>query len=324
MKYGTIPGISKPVSRLVQGTVMMSADDRESSFGLLDAVFELGCTTFDTAHGYGRGAVERVFGTWLRDRGVRERVVIIGKGAHPQDGRERVTPEDIDSDVADSLERMGVDSIDLYLLHRDNPKLPVDPIVEALDRHVRAGRVSAVGGSNWSPARLAEAIEYAKQHGLTPFVASSPNLSLAIAHTPPWEGCVSISADRAARDWYQQTRLPLFVWSSLAGGFFSGRFRRDNLARFENYFDKLCAASYGAEDNFERFDRAAELGRELHLSPAQVALAWVLNQPLDVFPLVGCRTGAEFRENAAAVDIVLAPEQLAWLETGTALTPTAR
>lgn len=316
MKYGAIAGIDKPVSRLVQGTVMLDPNDREVAFGLLDAVFELGCTTFDTAHGYGSGSIERVFGAWLGDRGVREQVVIIGKGAHPYGGRERVTPEDIDSDVADSLERMGVESIDLYLLHRDNPKLPVGPIVEALDRHVRAGHVKAVGGSNWSTARLAEAQAYAEEHGLTPFAAASPNLSLAVAHKPPWEGCVSISADHEARSWYERTQLPLFVWSSLAGGFFSGRFRRDNMDQFEGYFDKLCVESYGAEDNFGRFDRAGELGRELGLTPAQVALAWVLNQPLDVYPLVGCRSGDEFRENTAALDVTLTPEQLAWLENG--------
>jgi len=317
MKYGKLPSINKPVSRLVQGTVMLDPNDRDAAFGLLDAIFELGCTTFDTAHVYGRGAIERLLGAWLHDRGVRDEVVIIGKGAHPLGGRERVTPEDIDSDIADSLERMGVETIDLYLLHRDNPKLPVGPIVEALDRHVRAGRVSAIGGSNWSTERLAEAIDYANQNGLTPFVAASPNLSLAIAHKPPWEGCISISADSEAREWYKRTQLPLFVWSSLAGGFFSGRFRRDNLAEFDGYLDKLCAESYGAEDNFGRLDRAKELGQELGLTPAQVALAWVLNQPLDVFPLVGCRTGAEFRENAAALDVVLSPEQLAWLESGT-------
>ncbi len=316
MKYGSIPGISKPVSRLVQGTVMMNPNDRDNSFSLLDAVFEAGCTTFDTAHNYGGGSVERVFGAWLNDRGVRDQVVILGKGAHPYDGRERVTPEDIDSDVANSLERMGVELIDLYLLHRDNSKLPVGPIVEALDRHVREGRLSAVGGSNWSTARLEEANAYARQHGLTPFVVSSPNLSLAVALKPPWEGCISISADSAARAWYERTQMPLFVWSSLAGGFFSGRIRRDNLDGFETYFDKLCIETYGAEDNFARFDRAKELGQELDLTPAQVALAWVLNQPVDVYPLVGCRTGDEFRENAAAVDVTLTPEQLAWLESG--------
>src|SRR5207249_9101 len=142
----------------------------------------------------------------------------------------------------DSLARFKTDYIDLYLLHRDDPTVPVGPIIEVLNEHLKAGRIHAFGGSNWTYQRLQEANAYAAEHGLTPFVASSPNFSLADQIEPPWAGCISISGSQgtAARQWYVQQQMALFTWSSLAGGFFSGRFRRDNLQSFEKYLDKLC------------------------------------------------------------------------------------
>src|SRR3712207_5854018 len=148
MQYGAIPGIDKPVSRLVQGTVMISSSDVERSFALLDAIFDLGCTAFDTAHVYGTGDNERTVGRWVRERGIRDQVVIIGKGAHHNADRRRVTPFDITSDIYDSLARFKFDYIDLYILHRDDPSQPVGPIVETLNEHLRAGRIHAIGGSN--------------------------------------------------------------------------------------------------------------------------------------------------------------------------------
>jgi aryl-alcohol dehydrogenase-like predicted oxidoreductase len=134
MRYARVPGVDKPVSQLVQGTVMLRPAERERGFQLLDEVFALGCTAFDTARHY--GDAELVLGPWLAARGVRDQAVIIGKGAHPRDGRNRVTPDDITADLTDSLARLGVDRIDLYLLHRDDPAVPVGPLVEVLNEHL--------------------------------------------------------------------------------------------------------------------------------------------------------------------------------------------
>lgn len=316
MEYGTVTGIDKPVSRLVQGTIPLTEGDLAGSLALLDAVYEHGCRTFDTAHGYGGGACERVLGRWVNERGVRDEVVILGKGAHPYDGRVRVTPDDITSDLNESLQRMNVDFIDLYVLHRDNPAAPVGPIVDILNEHKRAGKIGEFGGSNWSTARIAEANAYAAGHGLDPFTVSSPNYSLAVQARPPWEGCLSISgpAGESERAWYIAQEMPIFPWSSLAGGFFSGRFRRNNMAAFESYLDKLCVESYCTEENFQRLDRVEELGGRYGLSIPQVAMASIMSQPLDVYALVGCRTGDEFAVNAAALGHKLTPDELAWLD----------
>jgi aryl-alcohol dehydrogenase-like predicted oxidoreductase len=319
MEYGTVPGVDKRVSRLVQGTVPLSFEREAESHQLLDDTFAAGCRTYDTAHGYGRGACETILGSWMKDRGVRDEIVVLGKGAHPYDGRARVTPEDITSDLHESLERQQTDFIDIYVLHRDNPALPVGPIVDVLNEHKRAGKIGVFGGSNWSAARVREANAYAAANGLEGFTVSSPNFSLAVQIQAPWEGCLSISGEAgvAERAWYQENDIPIFPWSSLAGGFFSGRFRRDNLGEFTEYLDKLCVTSYCSEENFQRLDRVEETANRYGLTVPQIAMAYVLSQPLAVFPLVGCRTGAGYAENAAALGVRLSEPELAWLELRT-------
>jgi aryl-alcohol dehydrogenase-like predicted oxidoreductase len=320
MKYGRLPGVDKPIARIVQGTVTISSARLDKTFALLDDVYASGGNTFDTAHFYGAGDSESTLGKWVRERGLRDQVVIINKGAHPNPKipRRRVTPFDITADLHDSLARTQFDYMDLYLLHRDDPTVPVGPLVEILNEHQQAGRIHAFGGSNWSHDRIREANDYAAAHGLTPFVASSPNFSLAEQVNDPWPDCISIGGTAAstARAWYRQTQIALFSWSSLAGGFFSGRFTRDNLNTFTDDMDKLCVHTYCSEDNFRRMDRAKALGKEKGLTLPQVALAYVLNQDLNIFALVGSESGAEFADNAAASEIELSAEEMAWLEQG--------
>jgi aryl-alcohol dehydrogenase-like predicted oxidoreductase len=316
MPYGQIPGIKKPVARLVQGTLMIGMSEREKGFALLDEIFELGGNTFDTAHQYGNGANERAVGQWVRQRGVRDQVVIIGKGAHHSEDRKRVTPFDITADLYDSLARFQFDTIDLYLLHRDDPAIPVEPIIEVLNEHQQAGRIQAFGASNWTQQRIQAANAYALASGLTSFVASSPQFSLGEQRQSPWPDCVTISgpAGQAARDWYAQEQMPLFTWSSLAGGFFSGRFRRDNLDTFTGELDRVCIEAYATEANFGRLERAEMLAAEKGLTIAQVALAYVMNHPFNIFAVVGPNTSAKFKENMAACLVRLTAEEMAWLD----------
>jgi aryl-alcohol dehydrogenase-like predicted oxidoreductase len=315
VEYGQVPGVDKPISRLVQGTVMVREDDLPGSFALLDAVFAQGCTAFDTARHYGRGN-EATVGRWLRARGLHDRVVVIGKGAHHGPEGNRVTPADIAADLDASLTQLGLDAIDLYLLHRDDPAVPVGPIVEALNEHHRAGKIRAFGGSNWTHGRIAEANAYAAAHGLVPFVASSPQFSLAEQADPPWPGCVSIGgpAGEEAREWYRRERMPLFTWSSLAGGFLSGRYDRQNLATLQDPVAERTRRSYGTDANFERLARVGTLAAERGLTVPQLALAYVLAQPLELFALVGSESGEEFAANVAAGAVRLAPADLDWLD----------
>ena len=315
MRYGDLPFAPVRPSRLVFGTIPLNEKELEAGFELLDAAFEAGYNAFDTAALYGGGTCERVLGRWMEARGNRDRVFVIGKGAHHNADRRRVTPFDITADLFDSLARQRHGHIDLHLLHRDDPDCDVGPIVEVLNEHLDDGRIRAFGGSNWTARRIAEANEYAGKHGLVPFAASSPNLSLAVQAQPPWAGCLSLSGpDGAAdRDWYRRQGMPLFTWSSLAGGFFSGRLTRETGRRWVPSSAAGSPTATSPRDNFERLDRAGELAAEKGVSVPQIALSWVLHQDLDIYALVSPRNARECRENADVFDIELTGAELEWL-----------
>jgi aryl-alcohol dehydrogenase-like predicted oxidoreductase len=317
MRYGTIEGVDKPVSRVVLGTMIIGTEQREAGFALLDAALDLGCTTLDIAAVYGGGGSERCIGEWMRARGNRERVVILTKGAHHNQDRQRVTPWDIAADLHDSLARLKTTYVDIYLLHRDDPSVPVGPIVEALNGHHRAGRIRAFGGSNWTHARLQAANDYARAHGLRPFTASSPNFGLAEQVEDPWgPGCVTISGPRhaEARAWYRAAKMPVFAYSSLARGLFSGRISRATWDPAKGLLDGAATTAYAHECNFQRLDRLQQLARERALSVPQVATAWILSQPLDVYALVGAANREELAATIAGSELTLPPSERDWLD----------
>jgi aryl-alcohol dehydrogenase-like predicted oxidoreductase len=308
MKYGTIEGIDRPVSRIILGTMSFSPEDQGRTDEMLAAFLAAGGNMIDTAHIYRGGGSERSIGQWLRRSGRRDDALILTKGAHHSPAGKRVTPEEISFDLGQSLERLGTPSVDLYVLHRDDPDVPVGPIVDVLNHHAQQGRIRAFGGSNWSHQRLQEANAYATSHGQRRFAASSPNLGLAVPNEPMWPDCISVSGDQEALDWYQQQQMPLLSWSSQCGGFFTGRFSP------EKTDDPNMVRVYYGDANWERYRRAERLGKELGLAPVQVALAWVLSQAdLPVFPLIGPRTLAELESSLAVADATLTPEQVAWL-----------
>jgi len=317
MKYGKIAGIDKPVSRIVQGTVMLSADDIEKTFELLDAAYEAGINTFDCAHVYGGGQCDRALGQWVRDRGLRDKIVLMDKCCHPNPDRRRVRPFDLTSDLHDCLARLKFDHIDILALHRDDESLPVGPIIERLNEHLREGKIGALGASNWTHQRIGEANEYASAHGMTGFAVSSPHFSLAERHADPW-GVATLAitgTDGAeARQWYQGNQMVVMPWSALAGGFFSGRFTRDNLDSFTAEADLRCVRCYCGEDNFRRLDRAGQLAEEKGATVPQIALAYCVCGPMNCFPIMAAWTPRQARENAAAADIELSPAELAWLD----------
>ena len=259
MKENRVPGVNKCLSRIVLGTMIINENQKEQSFALLDAAYETGINTFDTAIVYAGGSSERTIGDWLSEQGLREEVVVISKGCHHNQDRQRVTPFDLFSDVHDSLARLKTDYIDIYMFHRDNPQAPVGAIVEAMNELHDAGKIKAFGGSNWRHERIQEANEYAEKHGLIPFTVSSPNYGLADQVNDPWgPGCVSLSGPKnaEARKWYEETQLAVFAYSSLGRGLFSGRVTRQN---YKEVVDGTCEHAYCHEVNFQRLDRATEL-----------------------------------------------------------------
>lgn len=315
MIYGKIPYVAKPVSRIVHGTIMISGQKKDWSYELLDSIYALGVNAFDTAAVYGDG--ERVLGSWINDRQLRDKVVVLTKGAHHNAWRKRVTPHDIISDVADSLAKLMTDYIDIYILHRDNPEIQVGPIVETLNRLHDAGQIGAFGGSNWSHERIQEANEYAYKYNLIPFMASSPNYGLAEQVEDPWgPGCVTISGPNEviARDWYYKNQMPIFAYSSLGRGFFSGRIKSNEPKKAESLFQKPTLLGYCHPVNFKRLERVEVIAAEKQITVPQVVMAWLMKQPLNVYALVGAMNKEEMSENIAALHIDLSQEDADWLD----------
>src|SRR5579859_4984249 len=265
MRYGSIPGVADRVSRLVLGSMVFSTEPAEfdNTCRLLDRFVAAGGTTVDTARIYARGTSEAAFGKWLEQSGRRSEMVVLGKGAHhdTQTLERRVTAAAIHEDIETSLHAMGLGTIDIYILHKDDPDAAVGPIVEALNEEADAGRIKVFGGSSWSHQRLDEANAYATEHRLQPFTVSSPNLALAVPNEPMWVGCISIAGDPEAQAWYQQTRMPIFAWSAQARGFFSGRFNPE-LTEGATVDARNVIRTYYSDDNWERFRRADELAEQ--------------------------------------------------------------
>jgi aryl-alcohol dehydrogenase-like predicted oxidoreductase len=316
MRYGSIPGVGDRVSRLVLGSIAFSTDPEEfdNTCRLLDRFVSVGGTTVDTARVYSGGSGESAFGEWLQRSGRRNEMVVLGKGAHHNNKtlERRVTPAAIHEDIDASLREMRLETIDVYILHRDDPDAEVGPVVEALNEEAHAGRIKVFGGSNWTHERLAEANAYADEHGLLPFAVSSPNLALAVPNEPMWVGCVSIAGDPEAQAWYQQTGMPIFAWSSQARGFFSGRYRPEVTTGGTTDAQNVIRTYY-SDENWERYRRADGLAELKGCTLRQIALAWVLHSPLQVFALVGPESVSELDDCLGALDVELTPDEVAWL-----------
>ena len=299
MQYGKVPGVGKPISRLVMG--VDNQKQMAHTAVMFDDYFEQGGNSFDSAYGYGGGMCEKVLGQWVKLRGLREQVVILDKGAHTP----LCNPTDLTRQLLESLERLQTDYLDIYMMHRDNEEIPVGEFVDVLNEHLRAGRIRCFGGSNWSIQRIEAGNAYAKKKGLTGFAAVSNNFSLARMVDPVWRGCIHAS-DAASRAWFTRTQMPLMPWSSQARGFFV---RADPADKS----DSSLVRCWYSEDNFRRLARARELAARRGVQPIVIALAYVLCQPFPTLPLIGPRTLAETRVSMQALDVKLSPEELRWL-----------
>jgi predicted dehydrogenase/aryl-alcohol dehydrogenase-like predicted oxidoreductase len=301
MKYLDLPHVGVPMSRLVMGCDNQPSLSHMSIMN--DDFWEKGGNAFDTAFIYGGGHQERLLGQWLKLRGVREQAVVIAKGCHTP----MCDPRSLTWQLEESLRRLQTTYADIYMMHRDNPDVPVGEFIDLLNEHVRAGRIKAFGGSNWTLARVDEANAYAKARGLQGFTVVSNNFSLARMVDPVWAGCVAAS-DPESRAWFERTQTALLSWSSQARGFFlPGRAAPDKTDDAE-----LTRCWYGP-DNFQRLGRAQELARKYGVSPINIALAYVLRQPFPTIALIGPRQLSETRTSLPGLKVELTPDEVKWL-----------
>lgn len=312
---------SAPLSRLVLGTAWLATGVAlpgvvrgTQARALLDLALDLGISALDTAAFYQLGGSERLIGDWMRSAGVRERVYLISKGGHPSLlGRARLARGDLERDIDASLRRLRTDRLELYLLHRDAPDAPLEPIAETLWSFVASGRVRAYGVSNWTHERFAALRGLAMRSRQPPPAASSPQFSLPRWIATPYPGCVSIGGPGGAEALraYRAADAAVLAWSPLGGGWLrapGGRAR---------------GRAYRGTGNDARYNRLTALAERMGCTPAQLGLAWVLAHGRNVHAIVGTRRPHRLAELPVALELSLSAEQISWLANGGQTAPVA-
>ena len=272
-----------------------------SRAAVLDTFYGAGGNCFDTAFIYHDGYSDRFLGRWIERHNIRDGVIVIAKGAHTPN----CDPVSMHNELSVSLERLGTDYVDIYMLHRDNPDVPVGEFVECSERgadgRTRAKRMALLTGVGLG---CRAAITYARgSKGLTPLSAVNNHFSLAEMGEPPWEGCLDCT-DPEFVEWLTVQHFPNFAWSSQARGFFvEGRVRpKEVLGQ-----SMTIAIDAPGQKNL--------VGRR-GVPSAVIALAYVLSQPFPSFAMVGSCTPDQVRDAWKAFDLWLSPSDLHWLKTG--------
>ena len=278
--------------RLVFGT--LDLPDTSLAPRILDRFYAAGGRALDVANVYRDGESAEVVGRWLRARQSPDGVIVYAKGCHPPYCR----PELVSSELDKARGLLGIDRIDVFVLHRDDPSLPVAAFADALLEQVATGTIGGFGVSNWTVPRLRELQLHLDRVGEDGLVVFSNHFSLAEMVAEPWPGCLAV--DKQDLIALADTDLLILAWSSLATGFFAGR----------------DPVSWDSPGNRARRERATELAEELRTSAAAIALAYVFHQPDNVLPVVGTRSEAHLDEALSASQIELSPRQLEWLESG--------
>jgi aryl-alcohol dehydrogenase-like predicted oxidoreductase len=279
-------------ARLVFGTLDLPDDPRAPR--LLDRFHAGGGRALDVANVYRDGEAACAAGKWLRSRTSADGVVVYAKGCHPP----HCSPDLVGAEVDKACRLLGLPQLDVFLLHRDDPRFGVAEFGDALLEQVAAGRIGGFGVSNWTVPRLRELRTYLDGNGSGHLLAFSNHFSLAEMVSAPWPGCLAVSRDELVE--LADLGVKVLAWSSLATGFFGGR----------------ETPHWDSPVNRARRERAAELGATSGSSPATVALAYVLHQPGHVLPVVRTGSEAHLDEMLAAAELRLGDEELEWLETG--------
>jgi aryl-alcohol dehydrogenase-like predicted oxidoreductase len=303
MEYRPLGRTGLRVSPLCLGTMNFGPRTSEAdSFAIMDAALAAGVNFFDTANVYGGGETETIVGRWFAQGGERrEKVVLATKVFGGRDGwpnTSRLSARHIRAACEASLRRLQTDHIDLYQMHHVDRNTPWDEIWQAMDLLVAQGKVIYVGSSNFAGWHIAAAVESAKRRGSVGLVSEQSlyNLTARTVELEVLPACQS----------YGVGVLP---WSPLAGGLLGGGLRSATEGRRAD--QRVQARLEAHADQLQGYEKlCAELGHE----PAQVALAWLLTNPVVTAPIVGPRTEEQFTRCLAALDVTLDRDMLAALD----------
>jgi aryl-alcohol dehydrogenase-like predicted oxidoreductase len=297
MQYTRLGRTGLRVSRLCLGTMNFGPQASEAeSHQIMDAALEMGVNFFDTANGYGRaihvGYTEEIIGRWLAQGGRRDQIVLATKvfgkmGERPNESR--LSAYHIRRACEESLKRLQTDHIDLYQMHHIDRETPWEEIWQAMEQLVREGKVIYVGSSNFAGWHIAQANEIARSRNFLGLVSEQSLYNLR-ART------VELEVIPACQGY----GLGLIPWSPLAGGLLGGALAKAAEGR---------RANEGLQREVERHRAQLEayeaLCAELGEQPADVALAWLLSNPIVTAPIIGPRTLAQLSGSARALELTL-------------------
>jgi len=291
-----------------------SLDERES-FALLDEFVELGGNFIDTAAVYANwipgietSCSERTIGRWLSARNNTSKMVIATKGGHPTVGQpslSRLDFESIRTDALSSLEHLGIESLQLFYLHRDDLHRPIEQIIDSLEVLVNEGLIQNYAASNFSATRLEEAQRYASENGIRGFVANQLEWSLArprpemIAADLTW-------MDSNLAEFHRESPMTVIPYSSQARGYFDqvlGKGVLDSTRR------------YDTELNANTAQRLSLIARRHGVENTTMALAGMLHTGIKTIPVVGSRTIDQLRSSWASLSIDLNHSEREWFES---------
>ena len=325
MDYRNLGGAGLKVSPLCLGAMTFGEADSASfmhkvsadeatSHAILDRALDAGINFVDTADVYGQdGLSERVIGQWfLRHPGKRERMAVATKfrftmGEGPN--RSGASRYRIVRCVEDSLRRLRTDRIDLYQIHMQDVTVPEEETLRALDDLVRAGKVLYLGCSNYAAYRLADSLWRAKTVPTERFVTLQAQYSL-----------VTRDIEREHVPLCRQWHVGILAWSPLAGGFLSGKYKKDAApppgSRLDQWKERW--GRYDTPRNWAIHEAVEAVAAELGATAAQVALAWLLHRPQVTSVIFGARTVEQLEDNLAAATLRLTPEAMKVLDDASA------
>ena len=291
------------------GNVFGWSADEQTSFAVLDAFAGEGLDFIDTADTYSGwvpgnrgGESETIIGRWLKKSGKRDRVVIATKVAKWSQ-RKGLSPANIAAAADDSLKRLRIERIDVYFAHEDDPSVPLEDTLGAFARLIEAGKVRTIGASNYSGARLAEALAASAKHGLPRYEVVQPEYNLVARNA--YESDIEPLVRRE--------NLGVVCYYALASGFLSGKYRSEadlgkSAARggaVRKYLNPRGLRVLAALDEVAASHRA---------TPAQVALAWLIARPGITAPIASATSAAQVRDIAAATRLSLSVDEIVRLD----------
>jgi aryl-alcohol dehydrogenase-like predicted oxidoreductase len=305
MRSTAIPDTDLRPSCIALGIADLGVKNTErEAHALLDAFVEQGGTCIDTARVYSNwvpgesSRSERILGDWLQSSGMRDRLVVATKGAHPQlDSMHvpRMSPGEVQGDLEGSLRSMRIDAIDLYYLHRDDSSTPVEPIIDMLDSFVAGGKIRYYACSNWKPHRIEQACAYARAKGTRGFVANQMLWNAGSWTMRPPPDPTIVLFNRATRELHRRLPLAAFPYSSQANGFFSKLHERGGEPD-----EQLLESGYYSNANCAVYRIMSDIARKRGLAITEIVLLYLLEQDIVTIPIVGCRNREQLGSSLTA------------------------